>query len=111
MGIAKELDRFGMIDAASGHNPLYWGRTNDVQPWGISGEEYVRLSDYASLISEREEMVKALRKLDRFWSEPFPAGPDGSRDYLGGLGLLSDDTVELWREVRALLSRIGEERS
>lgn len=42
--------------------------------------------------------------LDGAWTESFPDGPDGSREYLGGLGHLSDDTVELWRACRAAIA-------
>lgn len=51
------------------------------------------------------DMLAALNKLDAWWTATFPEGPDGDRSYLGGLGTLSDDTVELWREIRAAISK------
>lgn len=49
-------------------------------------------------------MKAALEKIDADWTAEFPDGPDGSREWCGGLGRLSDSSVETWREIRAALS-------
>lgn len=49
------VEQFGMIDEASGHEPLYFGRVNGIEPWGVSGDRYVKLSDYERLTAERDE--------------------------------------------------------
>ena len=54
-----------------------------------------------------DDLVAALKRVDASWTEAFPDGPDGSREYLGGLGKLSDDTANLWRAMLAALSRAG----
>ena len=58
--LVAEIDRFGMIDEAGGHEPLYWGRTNGLAAHGISGEEYVRYSDYCALSERLADLDRAL---------------------------------------------------
>lgn len=55
------VERFGMIDEASGHAPLYFGRTTDLPPHAVHGEQYVRHSDYAVLEARMRELEEALR--------------------------------------------------
>lgn len=64
-------------------------------------------------IRAADDMLAALQAIDTFWTNSFPDGPEGSRKALGGLGTISDDTIEVWRTIRAALSRaLGEgERS
>jgi hypothetical protein len=50
-----------------------------------------------------DDLVAALTAIDGFWTEAHPAGPDG--DPAHGLGVLSDDTITIWRGIRAALSR------
>lgn len=50
-------------------------------------------------------MYAALEALDRSWTESFPGGPDGERAFAGGVGRLSDETVDLWRTIRAALAQ------
>jgi multidrug resistance efflux pump len=57
------VERFGMIDEASGHEPLYFGRTTDLAPHGIAGEEFVRLADYATLESQLQAAEKRVEEL------------------------------------------------
>lgn len=56
-----------------------------------------------STVSRTEAMRKALERIDAFWTADFPEGPEGDRNWAGGLGKLSDDTIEVWREIRAAL--------
>jgi len=42
--------------------------------------------------------------LDTSWSDAFPDGPDGTRSWLGGLGHLTEETVDLWRACRAAIA-------
>jgi hypothetical protein len=49
------------------------------------------------------EMLEALKRLDAWWLVSFPGGPDGDRSWGGGIGMLSDDTVEIWRSIRAAI--------
>jgi hypothetical protein len=57
------VEQFGMIDEASGHEPLYFGRVNGIEPWGVSGDRYVKLSDYERLVKERDEKQAALQRI------------------------------------------------
>lgn len=83
------VDRFGMIDEASGHEPLYFGRVNDVQPWGISGEQYVRLSDYQAL-----EASVALAAIDAAQGGVVPKVKVRALEWVDrGLGILYADSV------------------
>jgi hypothetical protein len=54
---------FGLIDEASGHEPFYFGKVNDVEDYAIAGEQYVRLSDYASLRAENEALRARLASI------------------------------------------------
>jgi hypothetical protein len=54
--------------------------------------------------TSNEALRSAVEKLDAYWTQSFPGGPDGDPSWAGGLGRLSDDTIELWREVRSTLS-------
>lgn len=58
-----------------------------------------------SLIAAAPELLDALRSLDAYWTEDFPEGPEGSRVVLGGLGTIADDTIAIWRKVRAAISK------
>lgn len=60
----EPIERFGLIDENSGYSPLYFGLTNGIQPWGISGPEYVKYSDHATalerVVRERDAYERAL---------------------------------------------------
>jgi len=45
----------------------------------------------------------ALKGLDDYWTADFPAGPDGPRTTFSGFGEVSEDTMQVWRNVRAAL--------
>ena len=80
--------------------------TNDTR---TSSEE---LSNNAAFIvkavNSHTALVAACRAIDADWTATFPEGPEGSREWANGLGTLSDDTVEIWRKIRAALSTEGE---
>lgn len=57
--------------------------------------------------AERLEMAcKALENIDRFWTEDFPGGPEGDPTWAGGLGRLSDETIEVWKGIRSSITAI-----
>jgi len=58
----------------------------------------------ANLIAAAPDMLEALIRLDAFWLEAHPAGPNGDPSYKG-FAVLSDDTLEIWRGVRAAISK------
>lgn len=62
------------------------------------------LDERDRLLAANEGMRKALERIDDFWTEAHPEGPDGDRTCLGGLASLADDTIEVWRVIRAALS-------
>lgn len=58
---AAPIERFGLIDEASGHAPLYFGRTTELPPHGISGPEYVKYSDH---LSDRAAQAERMARLE-----------------------------------------------
>jgi hypothetical protein len=62
------------------------------------------VSSITELTAEVGRQREALIRVDDDWTEAFPGGPDGPREYLGGIGHLSDKTIEVWRSIRAALS-------
>lgn len=67
--------------------------------------QLVPMSVVISTDEAHDQMLSALSALDAYWSEDFPGGPDGSRVFLGGLGQVSDDTMSVWRKVRAAIAK------
>jgi hypothetical protein len=59
----------------------------------------------ARLIAAAPDLLAALKTIDAYWTEDFPDGPEGSRQWAGGLGELSDQTVELWRAIKSAISK------
>lgn len=49
------------------------------------------------------QMLEALKALDAWWTDSFPAGPD-AEDVSYGFGKLSSDTLAIWRQVRAAIA-------
>lgn len=49
------------------------------------------------------QMLEALKALDAWWTDSFPAGPD-AEDVSYGFGKLSEDTLVIWRQVRAAIA-------
>ena len=62
----------------------------------------------ARLIAAAPDMLAALQKLDASWTETFPDGPDGNRQWAGGFGTLSDETCEIWRAIRDAIAKATE---
>ena len=50
------------------------------------------------------KLLEALKAMDAYWTADFPEGPDGSRVALGGFGEVSEDTMQVWRTVRAAIA-------
>ena len=106
------VERYGMIDEAGGHEPLYFGRTTDVAPYGISGPEYVRHSDYATLEAENTRLLARNAVLEKAL-QPFAAYLDTAAWDLNNNGGVSFDdhgmrwvylTIGNFREARAALT-------
>lgn len=50
------------------------------------------------------DMLVALMAVDASWTEEFPDGPDGSRNW-NNVGTLSSDTVAIWRSIRSAIAK------
>jgi hypothetical protein len=50
-----------------------------------------------------EAQHKALQGMDVHWTEDFPGGPDDPK-YATGMIALTDETLSVWREIRAALT-------
>lgn len=48
--------------------------------------------------------IDLLHRFDNLWLSSFPDGPDGSLEWCGGLGYMSDESVTLWRKVRSAIA-------
>ncbi len=59
----------------------------------------------AAMFAASLELLAFAKALDASWSEAFPGGPDGPRTYLGGLGQLSDESADMWRQCRAAIAK------
>jgi hypothetical protein len=63
------------------------------------------------LIATAPEMLSVLKRLDAFWMEDFPSGPIKDAQAKEGTltrimtGSLSDDTVAIWSEIRAVIAK------
>lgn len=58
-----------------------------------------------TLAEAAPEMFEALKRMDEFWTESHPAGPDGDPSTMGGLATLTDETLDVWRGIRAALTK------
>lgn len=47
----------------------------------------------------KNELLDALKALDKFWTSDFPEGPEAHE------GLLSKDTLSIWRSARAAIAK------
>lgn len=52
-----------------------------------------------------DEMLQALKCMDAYWTADLPEGPDGSRRALHGFGEVSEDTMQVWRTIRAAIAK------
>lgn len=64
----------------------------------------------ARLIAAAPDLLAFAQALDAHWTADFPGGPDnwdapGAATILGSLGKLSDETLTIWRQCRAALSK------
>ena len=59
----------------------------------------------SKLITAAPDLLAALGRLDAYWLETFPGGPDGDVSYAGGIGQLADECVDLWRDIRAAIAK------
>lgn len=57
------------------------------------------------------DMLKALKAIDDFWTSSHPEGPDGDPTIMGGLAKISDDTLDVWRTIRAAITKAEGTRS
>lgn len=76
-----------------------------VPGWTDNPETTSEAQANARLIAAAPDMLMALQALDASWTETFPDGPDGDRRWVGGLGTLSDETVTIWRTIRAAIAK------
>ncbi len=89
----------------------HWGeRCPDFHPDCHTCKAWKRYDAFVRCEPLLGEAEKALAKVDADWTETFPSGPEGSRDWAGGLGTLSDSTIETWQAIRAALSALREGR-
>lgn len=58
-----------------------------------------------ALRAENARLRSACQRLDAYWLETFPEGPDGDVTYAKGLGRLADECIDLWRGICSALSR------
>lgn len=73
---------------------------------GLSHEEGAAIQDAnARLIAAAPDLLALARRLDAWWTEEFPSGPDANHEVWGGIGRLSDETLEIWRQVRAAIAK------
>lgn len=61
--------------------------------------------EIGQLIAAAPELLAALKALDAYWLESLPEGPDGSRVVMSGLGTIADDTIAIWKQVQAAISK------
>lgn len=66
---------------------------------GISAEARAQMEHAAP------ELLAAAKMLDDFWTKSHPDGPDGNPKYAGGLGVLTDDTLNVWRTIRRAIAK------
>jgi len=70
------------------------------------GNRELRIADFASdewdanalLIAAAPALLNAAAELDAWWTKDYPDGPDGH-------SILSEDTREIWRNIRAAIRR------
>ena len=70
--------------------------------WDEPNGERAQNAANARLIAAAPDLLTVVAKLDAWWTKDMPAGPEGDR--VRGWPI-SDDTRELWREMRAALAR------
>lgn len=94
------------------HSPLPWLIEEDSKTSIWSGGHYVAEAydggeGTAAFIhracNAHYQMLEALKALDAWWTDSFPAGPDAA-DVSYGFGKLSEDTLAIWRQVRAAIA-------
>jgi hypothetical protein len=58
-------------------------------------------------LDPRDDLIQTLmesaKRIDTSWTEAFPGGPDGPRTW-GGWGELTDETITMWRGIRAAIA-------
>lgn len=59
---ADEIEQFGWIDEASGHEPLYFGKVDGLADYAVSGQRFVRLSDHQASLAAAQEQIAAMRE-------------------------------------------------
>jgi hypothetical protein len=87
------------------------GTSKPIHHMGELADEHAAYAVRAS--NAHEALVGALRRLDAFWREDFPEGPDGDPKCKTGLAAalgarLSENTLEIWREIRAAIALADE---
>lgn len=91
------------IDIGSGENDP---SVAQVHRNHVINHDFREVKANADLISAAPDLLTAAKALDAYWTIDFPDGPYGGREYKKGLGgTLADDTVELWRTVRAAIAK------
>ncbi|WP_106724256.1 hypothetical protein [Pseudaminobacter soli (ex Li et al. 2025)] len=112
-GKGVNYDGFYLADAS--HGIPTFGSVADADPVTIRGQ-HVRVFNYpaqteaiaAQLVhrwNAHSHLLAALKAMDAFWTEHHPEGPDGDPATLGGLVALTDDTLEVWRTIRAAIAK------
>lgn len=106
------------------HTPTPWALVqSEGGMWHIrSGEDYVGSCMYINDMRHTitavnaydkqraliETQQAALKALDDWWTGEFPGGPDDPKNSTGFI-VLSDDTLDIWRTVRAAIAAAKKE--
>lgn len=51
-----------------------------------------------------DDMLEALRALDKFWTDEFPKGPDVPAPFPNPDVRLGEDTIAIWKQIRAAIA-------
>lgn len=89
--------QYGMCDG-------YWPKDEPEAPFQLYAEAAAELTRLRSL---NAELVEVLSTIDASWTEECPGGPEGDRKWCHGLGEIADSTIQIWRRIRAALSRVS----
>jgi len=81
-----------------------WQQTQDHWLALAAAIPLIKQEEVARLRTVNAQMLAALKAIDNWWLADFPDGPEGDRTALGGLGRISDDTIDIWRTIQAAIA-------